>query len=296
MRTEIWPVVLAGGAGLRLASVTGGTPKQYWSSGGRHSLLEQTLLRIAPLAPARHTTIVVDRTHTRYVRAAARAWPALRFLFQPHNRATAPGVLFGLTAVLESSPEALVLVTPSDHGIVDLGDFHSGVGEAARMLRAGSSAGVLFGVVPAAPSADYGWILPGERLPEDGRFRRILAFVEKPSAEFARSLYHAEAVWNTMVLLIGASALARMYEAHLPRVAQLFAEYRRLPTSERDSFLASRYAELPPSDFSGEILTPAESLAVYTWPRSMGWTDLGTPERLERWLDEAARAQMISSR
>jgi mannose-1-phosphate guanylyltransferase len=46
-----WTIVLAAGSGRRLARITGGIPKQFWSPPGGTTLLEQTLRRMAPLAP-----------------------------------------------------------------------------------------------------------------------------------------------------------------------------------------------------------------------------------------------------
>src|SRR5690606_23822021 len=57
-RMTPWTVVLAAGAGRRLASVTGGVPKQFWRAAGGRSLLRQTLDRFAPLAPTSRTVVV----------------------------------------------------------------------------------------------------------------------------------------------------------------------------------------------------------------------------------------------
>ena len=86
-------------------------------------------------------------------------------------------------------------------------------------------------------------------------------------------------------LVARARAIRRLYERHLPQLAVLFREYLRLPAPARQEFLARRYADLPRSDFSRDLLTPARGLTVSAWPASMHWSDLGTPERLERWAD-----------
>jgi mannose-1-phosphate guanylyltransferase len=142
--------------------------------------------------------------------------------------------------------------------------------------------------VPRTATTDYGWITPGDT--RDGalnaRFRSVAGFVEKPSRDDARALFARRALWNTMVLVARAGTLMRLYEEHRPDVANLFAEYLRLPAALRPAFLADRYADLPSSDFSKDILTPAHGIAVFTWPESIGWSDLGTPDRLERWLAE----------
>ena len=48
MTASPWVIVLAAGAGRRLANVTGGVPKQYWPYDGQHSLLDIRSIQIAP--------------------------------------------------------------------------------------------------------------------------------------------------------------------------------------------------------------------------------------------------------
>lgn len=286
MPVDLWNVVLAAGNGRRLTPVTQGIPKQYWSPGRRGSLLDETFARIAPLAPPARTTVVVDRTHDRYVQAA-RPWPADWLLYQPQDRGTAAGVLLALSPVLDSARDAIVTLTPSDHGVVDSGSFRAGVRDAAAAVSSGKVDVVLFGVEPSAPVTDYGWIAPGHRYSWAGNrpLQPVRAFVEKPTLDVARCLFAARALWNTMVVVARATTLRGLFETHVPHWADVFAIHRRLPNYRRQSFLAAEYANLPSADFSRDVLTPARGLAVYSWSQSMGWSDLGTPDRLYQWLD-----------
>jgi hypothetical protein len=57
-----------------------------------------------------------------------------------------------------------------------------------------------------------------------------------------------------------------------------------LPPGAAAAHLRRAYAMMPPCDFSREILAGARDLAVVRWPAAVGWTDLGTPERVAEWL------------
>jgi len=92
MSPTLWNIVLAAGAGRRLASVTGGIPKQFWSADGGPSLLEDTLARSAVLAPPERTVIVVDRSHRRFVHALPDVERVERVNYQPRDRGTARDV------------------------------------------------------------------------------------------------------------------------------------------------------------------------------------------------------------
>lgn len=281
MAADFWTVVLAAGAGRRLSSVTGGMPKQFWRGAQGKSLLEETADRFSPLSPPSRTVIVVDRSHRDYLSVDEHARRLGTLMLQPQDRGTAAGVLLGLMPVLESGDDAIVALTPADHGVVDDVEFRRGVRQAARY--AGSTGEiVLFGVEPAVAHDDYGWITPGP-VRSPGSMRPVTSFVEKPSRERASELLAAGAVWNTMVLVGPARALRDLSVALVPGLAQAFAIALQLPLVARDAFLASAYSSLPTLDFSRDVIAPARNLATYIWPASIGWSDLGTPERLFAW-------------
>ena len=277
MLDGLWAVVLAAGAGRRLASLTGGIPKQFWRLDGGPTLLEVTLSRLEPLAPPGRTVIVVDQAHARYV---AMPQPG-QIRFQPSDRGTAAGVLFGLLPILALAPDAPVVMTPSDHGVTDARVFRAGIRHAAAQIGRRSDV-IVFGVQPDYAAEDYGWITPDVGRP--GRLRDVTAFVEKPPASLARRLHGDGALWNTMVIVARASSLLELHRRHVPEVARVFERALGLPPTIRDGWLRDAYEDLPVHDFSRDVLTPAADLLAYTWPPSLGWSDLGTPERLRRWL------------
>jgi mannose-1-phosphate guanylyltransferase len=286
MKSEVWTIVLAAGAGRRLASVTGGTPKQFWSPDGSRSLLEQTLTRIRPLVEPERTVTVIDVSHQRYVDALPSSCPLGEVAHQPMDRGTATGVLLPLMRVLASAPDAVVIITPSDHGVEDADCFRKGLTRAIARVRSGTTDFVLFGVEPSTVSSDFGWITPeAQGAVADAAFDRVASFVEKPPASEAFQLFESGAVWNTMVVVARARALFDRYRRHLSFHADVLTAAHELLPEARDQFLREWYRELPKADFCRDLLTPsARDLCVYTWPAEMGWSDLGTPDRLQEWL------------
>ncbi len=284
MPADLWTLVLAGGEGRRLSSVTGGVPKQFWSVKGGPTLIEETARRIAPLAPDRCRTTVVDASHEPYVETLRYRRALGQVLYQPSDRGTAAGVLLGLTSILSTDPDAIVLITPADHGVLRVDDFHTGIFESAALVRAGVRDIVLLGVEPTAPTPDYGWIVPagaGRRGPS--RCIIVRGFCEKPDPAEAARLYRSGAVWNTMVLVGRARAVFAECQRHLPDSAAVFLAARQEPASGRERFLSAHYAALPKADFSRDVIARARGLLLYTWPVRMGWSDLGTPERVHAW-------------
>lgn len=290
MKRDLWAVVLAAGKGRRLAPLTGGVPKQFWRRNGAPSLLDETLTRLSPLCPAARTVIVVDNGHREYVGARANYEDSGRVVFQPTDRGTAAGVFLGLLPVLASDPNAAVLITPSDHGIANQSIFRRGILES--VLHVQSAGGiVLLGAAPSTPRDDYGWISVGPEWRADG-IRPVDAFIEKPHAAVARRLLETGAVWNTMVAVAQAKDLIALFRIHLPVITALFLRALAMPASAHREFLAKAYPLLPVSDFSRDVLAPARGLLTYTWPSSLGWSDLGTPERLSQWLRTTATSSV----
>jgi mannose-1-phosphate guanylyltransferase len=275
--------VLAAGQGRRLASITGGVPKQYYAPQGGPTLLEDTIHRLAPIvSPARLTT-VIDVSHEPYATELRRRTDLGQVVRQPADRGTAAGVLLGVSA-LGGSASDLVVLTPSDQGVADPVCFRRGLRRAFRAIRTGQADIVLFAVAPSSPVGDYGWVRPAPGAAGPGELRRVSAFVEKPRLAEARGLFADGAAWNTMVLAGRVGAMLDLYRQHLPELARIFAEARAIPINERASFLDAHYPSLPMADFSRDLLAHADGLQSYIWPETLGWTDLGTPERLDAWL------------
>ena len=276
-----WTVVLAAGAGRRLAPVTGGVPKQFWRAAGGRSLLKQTLDRFGTITPRSRTVVIVDAGHQHHFTAGDVGDWAPDFVLQPVDRGTATGVLRALMPVLAHAPDPIVVVTPSDHGILDERIFRHSVLQAVREVQA-TNAIVLFGVEPSEAHTDYGWISLGSAASSSG-LRSVASFVEKPERDVAARLFAAGAVWNTMVVVAKARALWDLYVQRLPEMAGAFSRALRCPPEERHDFLAGAYAHLAPRDFSRDVLTGAPGLSAYVWPVTLGWSDLGTPDRLRAW-------------
>jgi mannose-1-phosphate guanylyltransferase len=191
-------------------------------------------------------------------------------------------VLLGLTNILLKAPEAIVVMTPSDHGVTSRTIFLAGIRMAGQAVKCGMSSVVLFGVEPDHACSDYGWIVPssGESPRHLGA---VTGFVEKPNATVATRLLDQGAVWNTMVLVARVSSLVQLFSRHLPDLASTFDAACGLPAAERDRFLETAYAEMPRADFSHDLLSRANGLSLMVWPKAMGWSDLGTPDRLIEW-------------
>jgi len=283
---HFWAIILAGGEGTRLRplmrSLYGDErPKQFAPLLGSRSLLRASLDRSGRKVPLERTVVVTSRWHARYVAEEFASSPRPKILVQPRDRGTASGVLFPMHWIQGRDPEAVVAVFPSDHFIADESTFMEHVGSLMRLASRHPGLLLLVGAQPDRPECDYGWVEPGDALEEGSDVRRVRGFVEKPDPGRARSCFESGGLWNTFVLVGTAGAFAEAGRRCLP---DLDAEITRVSpffhTPSEERMIERGYAAAPTADFSRGVLEKSpQSLAVSRLPH-VGWSDLGTPQRV----------------
>jgi mannose-1-phosphate guanylyltransferase/mannose-6-phosphate isomerase len=125
-------------------------------------------------------------------------------LLEPVGRNTAPAVAIAALRLLEDERDALMVVMPSDHVVIDASAFQAAVERAAPAASAGYL--VTFGVVPERVETGYGYIAPGDALPECADARAVARFIEKPDAESAERYVSAGYLWNSGIFMFAAAS------------------------------------------------------------------------------------------
>ncbi len=287
-RSGRWAVILAGGDGTRLQSMTRSItgddrPKQFVPVIGGRTLLDQTRSRVAlSVLPGRTLFVVTDK-HRRFYQSLTQSVSPNLLLEQPANKGTAPAILYALMRVAAKSPKAIVALFPSDHYFADDEEFMSHVDAAFDAVQTQPSTVTLLGITPSAPETEYGWIEPTRSilasLPRS--ITQVSRFWEKPNANMARSLMDQGCLWNSFVMVGRVDALLKMTRTALPEMFSQFAAI--MPTCETPAerkALRELYSEIQESNFSHEVLVGRpESLTVMR-VGDVGWSDLGEPARV----------------
>jgi mannose-1-phosphate guanylyltransferase len=285
----LWAIILAAGEGSRVKALTtdavgGAVPKQFCSFGGEKTMLRWTLDRARSIVPPGHVVAVVAEQHRRFWTGPLARMPPENVVVQPQNRGTAAGVLLPLLHVLRCDAQARIVVLPSDHYVADERVLRRTVRKAVRSLGVVEGRIVLLGMRPSACDLEYGWIVPSAI--SSGILSDVSRFVEKPSVEAARALMERGALVNAFTMLGDASTLLRLYERTLPELLGMFLQREGAASGG----LETLYAGIPSADFSRDVLERSiDGLSVLPVPEC-GWSDLGTPARIQMFLAERARS------
>ena len=284
-----WAIVLAGGQGSRLATLTTAAngisvPKQFCSLRGGACLLQDALIRAASVAPVRQICAVVAAQHRRWWHAPLKYLPKHNVVVQPENRGTAFGILLPLLQVLARDPNANVVVLPADHHLENEDTMARSLRHAADLAAADADAIYLLGAEPDEPDSELGYIVPADK--NINKPWRVTQFVEKPDAQIARSLLNQGALWNMFILAASGRALLRIFQQSLSAQVESMDSALGLNGNEgSDSMpLSALYRDLPTVDFSRDVLERHDSLLRVVPVPHCGWSDLGTPARVAETL------------
>src|SRR5712691_5988967 len=182
-----WAVMLAGGDGVRLQSLTlriagDSRPKQFCSIFGGESLLAQTRARLESLFHVDRELFVVTRAHKTYYREELRNVDDSRIIPQPLNRGTGVAVAVALLHILHGDADAVVVLVPCDHYYSDAEAFGRAIRSAASGAEQYPDSIVLLGAEAHYAEVEYGWIEPGSAISHAPiPLLRVNRFWEKPT-------------------------------------------------------------------------------------------------------------------
>lgn len=277
----VWAVLLAGGDGMRLQSLTtiieGDTrPKQFCRIFRDESLFTQTRLRVSPLFDVDKVIAVVTKKHEGYYSRDLDVWPRAPLIAQPENRGTGVAIATAILMLRDLDAEAIVVALPCDHHYCNEAAFLDVIEAGILAARNNADAIVLVGAEASYPETEYGWIEPVQPIDSGTRFAptRVRRFWEKPALAFAEDLLCRGCLWNTFVTIGSVSALIDVLCRAAPNAMLT------LSSGILENDLDSSYRRVPSIDFSQDVLaSQPEHLWVIRDARS-GWTDLGNPNRV----------------
>ena len=269
---------MAGGIGSRFWPISrNARPKQFLDIlGTGKSFIRHTFERFAPIVPAENFLVVTNRVYRDLVLEQIPEIKEGQVLCEPVGRNTAPCIAYAAFRLMSVNPEADMIVTPSDHLILNEAEFVHAIDEAMEFVRSHNVL-MTIGIRPTRPDTGYGYIqVDGEQDNNTGAIHRVKTFTEKPNIELARAFVESgEFVWNAGIFLWKAAGILEAMRTMLPEMYQQFAAISDCYGTSRESECIERvYSECRSISIDFGVMEKAEN--VYVRCSDFGWSDIGT--------------------
>ncbi len=281
MSAHFYPVILAGGRGTRFWPLSRKRrAKQLLALDGKQTMIQQTVARLLPLAPAKQCWVITnDDLRPEILRQLPKLLPG-QIIAEPAGRNTAPAIGLAAFILQRSDPEAVIGLFPSDHVIADAERFREVLQEGAEIAASGENI-VVLGIEPSRAETGYGYIEAASL--SAGNTRHVRRFTEKPNIERAEEfLRTGNFYWNSGMFLWMAKTLVNALIEHLPKTASLLEKIardygtRKFPSTFRRLYpkcenISVDYAILEPRSAKGE-----QASNIFCLRADFGWNDLGS--------------------
>ncbi len=159
MDKNLHVVLMAGGVGTRFWPYSrNAKPKQFLDAlGTGKTLLQSTYERYLPVCLPENIWIVTHEEHSGLVKEQLAATPPDQILAEPMRKNTAPCIAYAANKVFMKDPDAVMIVSPTDHLILSEKEFLQTVQKAADQARSQDKL-ITLGIKPTRPETGYGYI------------------------------------------------------------------------------------------------------------------------------------------
>ena len=272
-------VIIAGGVGSRFWPMsTAEKPKQFIDVlGVGRTLLQLTLDRFKGICDPQNVWVVTNEKYADIVRQQLPEVPAGNVLCEPCRRNTAPCIAYVSWRIKKKDPKANVVVTPSDHIVVNGEEFRRVVNQCMKFTSE-TDAIVTLGMKPTRPETGYGYIQAdlSTSSPRNKEIFRVDSFREKPSQEKAMEYIRNKSYfWNAGIFIWGVGTIVNAFRVYQPAINRVFESL--LPvygTPREQEEINKRFPECESISVDYAIMEKAEE--IFVCPADFGWSDLGT--------------------
>lgn len=287
-------VIMAGGIGARFWPLSRRhQPKQMLDLLGEGTLIEQTVLRIAPLVPPENQWIVTNDEQKAMIRSLLPAIAERQFVVEPLGRNTAPAIGLSAVHLLHHDPDAVMIVLPADHRIADVQAFRDCLSLAVELVRE-SDVLATIGIRPLRPETGYGYIQVDHVTPPPRpQVHWVKTFAEKPNPQTAKLFFESgEFLWNSGIFIWRADVIMQQIAEHMPNWYSGLQEIAQTIGTPREAEVARRiFSALKGTSIDYGVMEHAPRVAVVSG--TFDWSDVGSWDEVWRLLPQDERSNAI---
>src|SRR6187402_1309666 len=244
MNKNLYVVLMAGGVGVRFWPYSRNSkPKQFLDVlGTGKTLLQSTIDRFLPVCPVENIYVVTHDEHADLVKQQLPQLGPHQILAEPMRKNTAACIAYASYKIAQKNPDAVIVVTPSDHLILMEEEFQDVIKKASDQAKSQDKL-ITLGITPSRPETGYGYI----QYHTDKTFaKKVKTFTEKPELSLAKKFIESgDFVWNSGIFIWGVQAILKAFHEHLPEMTEVFDESvkPRLDTPEEKEAILSAYSQ-----------------------------------------------------
>lgn len=274
MNPNLVVVLMAGGIGTRFWPYSrNAKPKQFLDvlNLGK-TLLQATYERYLSICNPENILIVAHEEHAGLVREQLPSLTSEQLMLEPMRKNTAPCIAYAANRVFTRNPEAVMIVSPSDHLILNEKEFLATLQKAVDQAG-GQDKLITLGIKPTRPETGYGYI---QFLESRSSLKKVKTFTEKPELSLAKTFIESgDFVWNSGIFVWGVQAIMDSFSRYLPELAEAFDEIRpSLNTDAERLVIAKLYGHTKSISIDYGVMEKADN--VYVALGDFSWSDLGS--------------------
>ena len=265
-------LILAGGSGSRLWPMSRELyPKQLLKLNFDNSLLQNTFLRLQKITSAEKIITITNTKHAGDIKMQLGevSNASVKVLSEPIAKNTAPAIAMGVDCCLKQCSDAVFLVVPSDHLILDDEKFISTVKKGYKLAESGNI--VTFGIKPAFADTGYGYIKAEKALDENSF--KVDEFKEKPDEKTAQKYVDSGIYyWNSGIFMFRGSVILQELKKYCPDISKAMSKFEYLENNNGVTF--DSFDRMPSISIDYAVMEKSDKIALL--PLESDWNDLGS--------------------
>jgi mannose-1-phosphate guanylyltransferase len=274
MNKNLYVVIMAGGIGTRFWPYSRNSkPKQFLDVlGTGKTLIQSTCDRFLPLCPVENIFVVTNEEHRDITLEQLPMLSKDQVLTEPMRKNTAACIAYASHKIAQKNNEAIMVVSPADHLILNEEEFKATINKSAEHAKANDKL-ITLGIKPSRPETGYGYI---QFIENKGYLKKVKTFTEKPELALAKKFIETgEFVWNAGIFIWSVQAILKAIDKYLPEMGEIFEEAApKFNTSEEKRALETAYAQCKNVSIDYGVMEKADN--VYVALSSFAWSDLGS--------------------
>ena len=297
------PVVLSGGNGSRLWPVSREAhPKPFIRlNNDPYSLIQKTYQRAVNIPNVKKILTV---TNTEYYYQTKKELNDLTcstqsefsFILEPLSRNTAAAIIFSalLTKKMINS-EAILLILPADHIILNQNKFNICVEKAYQLAKKGVL--TTFGIIPHKAETAYGYI-EYEQTNQLNSDLKVLNFYEKPLYQEAQSfIEQGNYLWNSGIFCFSVKSFLQAVKQYTPDLYAKALNCWKLTDKKYSTFEdkikldKQSFSKLENISIDYALMEKAKNIGVIS--ANFGWSDVGSWDALNTLLEPTINGNRI---